>query len=296
MASSRLYGKTLATLRGSVSNRLLMYCAYVHCSYCLALVLCVALPAVLCVPPVPAGRAIRCLAGRHPSLFTPFLPTAGPLVGPARLSLVTILLPLSNPYPWFYRLWAPPLGYLGYFFPWGNIRYLLGTPAVTFSRHWPVHRPAVIVALHSLSSQPVKRVVVTFSRRQPVHRQVVIVAPFSLAPRPFTGWWSLNSLYTSSTPRPPPVISSPFGKRSTLNQYTFRLFSRQRSFDLSAGLTLPTPKGGFYTSSARLLLSSGYTVKTILCRYALSPPVATVMRRPIRPWTVYSLATYYSST
>jgi len=96
MASSRLYGKVLATLRGSVSNRLLMYCAYVHCSYCLALVFCVALLAVLCVPPMSAGRAIRCLAGRHPSLSTPFLPTAGPLLGPARLSLVTIMLPLSN--------------------------------------------------------------------------------------------------------------------------------------------------------------------------------------------------------
>jgi hypothetical protein len=104
-----LYGKTLATLRGSVSNRLLMYCAYVHCSYCLALVICVILPAVLCVPPVPAGRAIRCLAGRHPSMFTPFLPTVGPLVGPARLSLVTIMLPLSNPYPWFYSLMSTRL-------------------------------------------------------------------------------------------------------------------------------------------------------------------------------------------
>jgi hypothetical protein len=36
--------------------------------------------------------------------LTPFLPTAGPLVGPARLSLVTSMLPLSNSYPWFYNV------------------------------------------------------------------------------------------------------------------------------------------------------------------------------------------------
>jgi hypothetical protein len=137
--------------RETISNRLLMYCAYIHLRYCLALVLCVALPSV------SAGRAIRCLAGLHPSLSTPFLPTVGPLVGPARLSLLTIMLPLSNPYPWFYRLWAPPLGYLGYFSPLGSIRYLLRTPAVTFSQYWPVHRPArpaVVLALLSLPTSP----------------------------------------------------------------------------------------------------------------------------------------------
>jgi hypothetical protein len=138
----------------TVSNRLLMYCVYVHCSYCLAVVLCVALPAVLCVPPVSAGRAIRCIAGRHSSLSTPFLPTAGPLVGPARLSLATILLPLSNRYPWFYRVWALHLVTWDIFAVREHRVFSIGTPAVTFSRHWPVHRPAVIVEIFSLLTSP----------------------------------------------------------------------------------------------------------------------------------------------
>ena len=54
-------------------------------------------------PPVAAGRAIRYLAGRHSSHSTSFLPTVAPLAGPARLSRVAIMLPLSNPCPWFYN-------------------------------------------------------------------------------------------------------------------------------------------------------------------------------------------------
>jgi hypothetical protein len=42
-------------------------------------------------PVVAAGQAIRCLAGRHSSHSTPFLPTVGPLAGPARLSRVAII-------------------------------------------------------------------------------------------------------------------------------------------------------------------------------------------------------------
>jgi hypothetical protein len=98
-------------------------------------------------PPVSTGRAIRCLAGRHPSLSTPFRPRAGPLAGPARLYPVQLssflyrtLVHGSTGYGLHLVTWD-------FLFPLGNIRYLLGTPAVTFFRHWPFHRPAVIVAL-----------------------------------------------------------------------------------------------------------------------------------------------------